>query len=132
MHGLLFFEPVWLLCFFKNTGSKHLINKKKKLLTVHGSTAKSRAERKKMKNIKILLLKNSTMIHCSLNSVSCHLHCSLNSGGMCPLFSEQGRHTPLFTEQWSMWTVQELHCSREIFFFFFSVLIFLIFFFKKH
>ena len=91
---------------------------------MHGPTSKSRAKRRKMKSRKMLLSGNSTMIHCSLNSVSC-LHCSLNSGGMCPLFSEQGRHTPLFTEQCKNCTV---HVN---FFIFFQRVNFLIFF-KKN
>jgi len=68
------------LCFFKNTGSKRLVNKRE-LLTVHGPTTKSRAKRRKMKSKKMLLSRNSTMIHCSLNSVSC-LHCSVSRGGI--------------------------------------------------
>ena len=43
----------------------------------------------------LMRLRNSTMLHCSLNNVSC-LHYSVNSGGMCLLFSEQWRHASLF------------------------------------
>ena len=58
--------------------SKRLVNKKKAAYCAW-SHSQSRAKRWKMKSRKMLLLGNSTMIHCSLNSVSC-IHCSLNSG----------------------------------------------------
>jgi len=79
------------LHFFKNTGSKRLVNKKKAAYYAwsHSQIACETLEDEKHKNAAFGKFNHDTQFteQCIMPP---------------PLFSEQGRHTPLLIEQWSM------------------------------